>query len=311
MVNVRRVIGQMRKQPGYTLMRGVARFPMVRRIVAGTLASKNRGAFKSFLADCENRMEETVFPDVDRQRFLSDLNRDGLAFGLKLPAATVEDIRHFADENDCYADRAPQFGFNHKEILSAEAKLGKHILVAQYYNTLSHSSAIRKLAEDPMLNWVAAQYLRSRPVFFGSNLWWTFPTAASEEERSRHAHLFHRDVDDFKFFKFFFYLTDVPEGEGAHVCVSGSNHRPPEFSRGDRWNIRRYTDQEISSFYEPDSIHEICGEAGTGFAEDTLCIHKGSTPKSQPRLLLQLQFGLFNYGHMHDNIDEGKLGKIG
>ena len=64
--------------------------------------------------------------------------------------------------------------------------------------------------------------------------------------------------------------------------------------------IRRYADAEIEQTYDPVAIREICGQAGTGFAENTLCIHKGRTPVRHPRLLLQLQFAMFDYGVMHD-----------
>ena len=50
--------------------------------------------------------------------------------------------------------------------------------------------------------------------------------------------------------------------------------------------------------------------AGTGFAENTLCIHKGSTPRATPRLLLQLQYALFDYGAMNDHVDRDRLRPI-
>jgi hypothetical protein len=75
--------------------------------------------------------------------------------------------------------------------------------------------------------------------------------------------LFHRDVDDFSFVKFFFYLTNVGASDGPHVCVLGSHRRAPVLSWRDRLTLRRYTD------------------------EDTTCVHKGTTPTGNPRLLLQ------------------------
>jgi hypothetical protein len=161
-----------------------------------------------------------------------------------------------------------------------------------------------------MLCWIAGAYLDSVRTFVGANLWWTFPVQASDEDRDRHAHRFHRDVDDFRFFKFFFYLTGVEEGDGGHVCVVLSHRHPPAFPRGDQWNIRRYSDAEVSSFYPADRIVEICGPAGTGFAENTLCVHKGRTSQREPRLLLQLQYALFDYGVMHDQRDPAVLRRI-
>ena len=182
----------------------------------------------------------------------------------------------------------------------AEFRLGKPVLVAQYFNTAAECPVIRQVIDDPWLNWVAGRYLDSLPVFVGVNLWWTFPVDAPEEDRDRHAHLFHRDVDDFRFFKFFFYLTDVQSGDGGHVCVVGSHLQPPLVRAGDRWNIRRYSDAEVEACYPKERVVEVVGPAGTGFAENTMCAHKGRTPSQSPRLLLQVQFALFDYGVMHD-----------
>ena len=68
----------------------------------------------------------------------------------------------------------------------------------------------------------------------------------------------------------------------------------------DYWNIRRYTDEEINACYPKEDILEITGKAGDGFAENTLCLHKGSTPQKEARLLLQFQYALFDYGCQDD-----------
>ena len=86
--------------------------------------------------------------------------------------------------------------------------------------------------------------------------------------------------------------------------------RPPLLRRGDRWNLRRYSDAEVQGHYPPEQIVEVCGPAGTGFAENTLCVHKGMTPTRQPRLLLQLQYALFDYGAMHDRREPAALRMI-
>ena len=300
----------LRDKPGYTIMRGLGRFGAVRQAVAGTKALIGSGKSRARLASCVARMEQTLFPDVDRERFVQDLERDGVAFGLRLPGTLVSEIRDWADRNQCYADRSPCHGFLPKERLEAERALGKTVLVAQYFNTSTGCPAVERLTKDPLLEWVAIRYLRSVPVLAGTNLWWTFPVQASAADRDRHAHLYHRDVDDFRFFKLFFYITDVAQGDGAHVCVAGSQHQPPMRSPRDRWNIRRYTDEEVAATYPPERILEITAPAGTGFAEDTLCIHKGLTPTRMPRLLLQVQYALFDYGVMHDRRDTAELRSI-
>lgn len=295
-----RVVQSLRTQPGYTLMRSVARFKLVREFVAYARSIMQAKKLTIYRNACKSRMGNTLFSQLDQPRVVEELRRTGVAFGLKLPTEVVSAINDYAAASVCYADRIPTCGFTLDQRLEAEAVLGKPILVAQYFNTESNCPAIAQLVQDPALQSIACEYLGSVPTFVGANLWWTFPVEAHESDRDRHAHLFHRDVDDFRFFKFFFYLTDVSPADGAHVCVSGSHNRPPQSRLTDRWNIRRYTDQEIEAQYPRSSILEICGVAGEGFAENTLCVHKGLTPTQQPRLLLQLQFALFDYGAMHD-----------
>lgn len=304
------IVQSLGSQPGYTLMRGVARFRLMRSVVGRTRGMLQGGRLRAHLADCESRMAQSMFGQIDRVDFVRRLREDGVAFGLKLPPELTREILDYASQKPCFADRQPGCGFRFEDRPSAETALGKPILVAQYFNVATQSPAILRLLSDPALQWIAGKYLESVPTFVGANLWWTFPVEALEEDRDRHAHLFHRDVDDFRFFKFFFYLTDVEPGDGAHVCVVASHRRPPMLRAGDRWNIRRYTDAEVDQCFAADKIVEICGSAGTGFAENTLCVHKGLTPTHDPRLLLQLQYALFDYGAMHDRRDPAALQMI-
>lgn len=307
MPNLQSAIRGLRDKPGYTLMRGLGRFGTVRSAVSGARSLLHSAATRRRIADCRARLPQTLFTGVDSERFISELQRDGVAFGLKLPAADVAEIRRWAEQNACYADRNPSHGFCLNQRPEAERTLGKPILVAQDFNTSTDCPAVSRLLQDPFLELIATRYLGSLPTLVGTNLWWTFPVKASEADRSRHAHLFHRDIDDFRFFKIFFYITDVEPGDGAHVCVVGSQAQPPIRKPGDRWNIRRYTDEEITSEYPANRVVEICAPAGTGFAEDTLCIHKGLTPTRTPRLLLQVQYALFDYGVMHDRRAQSEL----
>lgn len=300
-VRLRQVVYSLVNQPGYTLMRGVARFSAVRSVVRGARRALQSRRLQVHLAACEARMDRSLFGQLDREAMVRALRADGVAFGLRLPEDLIAELRAHAAQAPCYADRDPSLGFYYpNDFETAQRALGKPLLVAQYFNVADGSAAVRRLLEDPALQWIAGSYLGSMPVFVGANLWWTYPVPALQVDRDRHAHLFHRDVDDFHFFKFFFYLSDVHPGDGAHVCVVGSHHRPPNLRFGDRWNLRRYSDEEVARSYPAASITEICGPAGTGFAENTLCVHKGRTPTAQPRLLLQLQFALFDHGAMHD-----------
>jgi hypothetical protein len=291
-------------------MRSVARFATVRRGVVGARRVAQAKKLRRYLEDCELRMATSMFRGLDLGKFVSDLEVNGVALGLNLPSSILDEILDFSSRNPCYADRDASRGFMLEQRADAQRNLGKPILLAQYFNTERHCNAVARLMCDPVLQAIAGRYLQSVPTLVGANLWWTFAVDALPEDRDRHAHLFHRDVDDFRFFKFFFYLTDVPPGEGAHVCVESSHRNPPEFRTSDRWLLRRFSDSEIESKYSASKILEICGPAGTGFAENTLCIHKGRTATSKHRLTLHLQFALFDYGIAHDRCDASALSLI-
>lgn len=309
-MNLRHLIKGARTHPGYTLMRGVARFRSARTLVGGVLHALNRRRVEQLLALRKSEFPTSLLSELDVNAVVTQLRRDGIALGLKLPAEVLAEVQAYAERNPCFADRNPELGFKPERRIQAEARLGKSILLAQYFNTEAHCPGVRRLLSDPKIEWIAASYLECMPRFVGANLWWTFPVRPLESDRDLHAQLFHRDIDDFRFFKFFFYLTPVSPGDGAHVCVVGSQRNPPILRASDRWNVRRYSDAEIDNSFEAERILEVCGPAGSGFAENTLCIHKGRTPTREPRLLLQLQFGLFDYGVMHDRRDPSMLQMI-
>jgi hypothetical protein len=291
------------ESPRYVGMRTLARFGWIRQAVTGVHWLTHRASTRQrdqLAAASLASTRVNLDPAQDVDAFVTRLRTDGVALGLRLRDEDVQAIHAYANTNPCFADRNVKHGFHNHQHRQACQAMGKQILVAQYFNTQAHCECIARLVHDPLLRLIAGRYLGSTPTFVGANLWWTYPVKASDEDRSQHAHLFHRDVDDFRFMKFFFYLTDVQPGDGAHVCVRGSHEHPPVAKALDRWLIRRYSDEEIGRLYPAQDVMEITGAAGVGFAENTLCVHKGLTPRQSPRLLLQLQFALFDYGNMHD-----------
>jgi hypothetical protein len=296
--------------PRYALMRGVARFAPMRWSVARLKGVLQITAAARYERDLVARMPTTVFAGVDRQTLLDELRARGCGFGLQLPAGIVTAVRQYADTHPVFAFRNEKYGFHPAERDRAELALHKEILLAQYYNSETECRAIGEVAADPLLNWIALKYLGSVPKFLGVNLWWTYPIRPTREDQLKHAHFFHRDVDDFRFLKFFFYLTEVESGDGAHWLVSGSHRKPPYIRFKDRFLLRRFEDPEIESFYDPAAVLEVVGGPGLGFAEDTLCVHKAASPSRKPRLILQLQFALFDFENASDRRDPTQLQMI-
>jgi hypothetical protein len=297
------------RHPRFFAMRTIARFPAVRRMVVRSQRALRGRDFRRFQAENGARTSQ-FFHDVQVGEISNHLLRDGVAFGLQLPAATVAELREFAARNPCWAERNPAFGFPPGQSDAARERLGRAFLLAQYFNIGRHSPVVAALAEDPVLLDIASRYLGTRPVLVGANMWWSYPEKVSDAARNEAAQMFHYDLDDFRFLKFFFYLTDVDEAAGPHVVVRGSHENKRFGSLKESLKVRRYSDDEIVRRYGADSIVTITGNAGTGFAEDTLAIHKGLTPRNSPRLLLQLQYAFNDYGNQSDVIDDSRLAMI-
>jgi hypothetical protein len=291
--------------PGFFFMRSVARFDFVRNATVRAQCAM-RDSLDGFLRELSGRKSK-YFPDADAQALAATLERDGLALGLTLPGTEVAELLEFARVNPCWIDRNRKLGFMPERLEEARQKLGRRFLLAQYMNLRLRSPLVARLAEDPVLLEVAARYLGTKPKLIGVNMWWSYPEQADGAARDFAAQMFHFDLDDFKFLKFFFYLTDVDEASGPHVAVRGSHRNKRRASFRDQFEVRRYGDEEILSTYGMDSVVTICGPAGTGFVEDTICIHKGLPPVSRPRLALQFQYALNDFGNQNDDVDDSML----
>lgn len=119
--------------------------------------------------------------------------------------------------------------------------------------------------------------------------------------------MFHFDMDDYKFLKFFFYLTDVDAEAGPHVYVRGT-HRGKRL--GHLFPMRRLANDEVKRSYGSERILSLEDKAGGAFIEDTFGLHKGQPPTHKDRLVLQLGFACRYYGFGNDIVDPTKLTMI-
>ena len=291
----------------YALMRLVGRSYIVRKtiILAMSLIRPVRAPF----AHAANALNQMAQLEVNQEEIVEGLKTCGFSQGIRLTANALTAIQAWAESNPCYADRNPNYGLHASQDghRNAELKLGKPVLVAQYFNTMTHCATIRELAQDPMLYQIASDYFGFAPKMVGVNLWWTFPTTKSEAEMMKHAHFFHRDLDDFKFIKFFFHITDCSDGDGAHTIVSGSYKEKVFRSKLGFDALGRFSDEQIQKNFGEESILPMLGRAGEGFVEDTWTIHKGTPPIHKARLMLQIQYAGIDYGMQHDRRDKTAL----
>ncbi|MDF5708668.1 MAG: hypothetical protein PUP90_13645 [Nostoc sp. S4] len=276
------------KNPSWLLMRKIARFKIGRAMMIYFFKRSDKLDFNE---------SNSFFPDVNVDEVVNYLKTDGLYLGICLPEDVVQEIVKFAYSTVCYGNRKTDMGFCYYHKEQAQTKLGQKFIIGSYFNTALLCPAIKKLQSDPKLLSIAAAFLDAQPIHQGNLMWWSFAGSTTYLEKSQAAQLFHYDVDDYRFLKFFFYLTDVDDRSGPHVCVRGS-HNKKKWSH--LWLRKRETDEDIINYYGFESLVKISGKAGFGFVEDPLCFHKGITPTHQDRLILQIEFARTDYGMQHD-----------
>lgn len=284
--------------PEYIIMRILGRFNFLRSLMV-------RLHHQDF-SDLSDRSRESIFPELNTNQIINQIERDGCYIGLELSPDIVGKLLDFASSSICYGNRNPSQGFPYEE-KTRVLKENPDFLIGSFYNLDLLCPTVKLIEEDPQIIQIAAHYLHSKPVLQGTSMWWSFATNASEEDRSNAAQMYHMDLDDYRFIKFFFYLTNVTENGGPHVIVKGT-HKNKKIAH--QLKLRRFSDREIIDSYGEDRVTTLCGSAGYGFIEDTLCFHKGYPPDSQDRLVIQVEFGLRDYGVQHTNIDPAKLKQI-
>lgn len=276
------------QNPQLFWMRKVARFEVLRNWITNLL--KQPVAFPEIAKDTPS-----FFQDINADEVICSLEKDGYALGINLPQHIVQEIREFADSATCYANRDPELSFYYGEKEQAEALSGKSFQLGSYFNTET-CKAIKKLECDPSLLAIAARFLGAAPIHIGTELFWSFPVSATPQEQIKAAQVFHHDMDDYRFIKFFFYLTDVDLCSGPHVCIRGSHKNKKFLHQVLGGRCANKADREIVDYYGVENVVAICGSAGLGFAEDTYCFHKGAPPTDKERLLLQIEFAIHDYG---------------
>ena len=285
------------KRPRFYTMRLLGRFVtvqrLVRRLPSRTPAFPTGGG-------------TSVFPDLNVAAAVATLQRDGLLVGLKLPAEIIDEIRAYAETATCYANFDPTLGFPIAQVREAEAKIGRRIVAAEYFNASLDCAAIKQLSSDTKLLELSTGYLGRPAKWMGSLLRWTFATDTTPKDMADYAQLFHFDLDDYSVLKFFFYITAVDDLSGPHVLVRGS-HRTKRVGYRYYRPRSRLLDEQVERFYGRESLATLLGQAGTGFAMDPFCIHKGTPPSGKPRLALQVQFVVTDYGFGYGVRDPAQL----
>jgi len=241
---------------------------------------------------------QSLFSSLDVDTALRNMRRDGAHVGVNLDPQTVAEIARFAYTTECYWPSDPRLRFLYANRAEAERTCGKPILLGRYYDIEERCDAIRAIAQDPILHYLAASYMGAPAGQIEARLWWSFVAEATSAERIKADQGFHYDLHDYRSIAFFFHITDVDDFAGPHVHVKGSHsHKPLRLLLGE---TRQSSEEDLIKHYGAANLLTLCGRAGFGFATDPFGYHKGAVPLRRDRLILRVRFTLSDDGSRVD-----------
>lgn len=289
---------QIIKKPRWILVFLIGRFSIVRRMhkLIFNLPKKRQPITK---------FKSSLFTDLNTQEAIESLNRDGIFLDISLPDNILQDILDHANSNNCHLGGKTDLGFNIIDKKKAELACKKPFFVAKYFNVSRFCPSILELANDPKILEIANGYIGKCAKYTGASLYWTFPIESVPYDSEQLGFCqYHYDLDDYASIRFSFYLTEVSLESGPHICILGS-HRKRSILHELNYFSRRPPEKELEELYGQQQYISLTGKPGMGFIEDTFCFHRGSVPKSSPRLFLQLHFAANNYNFVehHDYKD--------
>jgi hypothetical protein len=159
---------------------------------------------------------------------------------------------------------------------------------------------------DPQLIDFIEAYFGCVPTLYSMNAWWSFPATRPELIHSQH---FHRDIDDWRFVTLFLYLTDVDLIGGPHQVIEGSQTldgvtRLASMARAMGRDVGGFdpaasfvntAGEDLSRTCErlfKEFIFNATGPAGTMWLVNTMALHRGLMPTTEPRLIVWARYGL-------------------
>lgn len=178
-----------------------------------------------------------------------------------------------------------EYFMSKKDLVNIFESTSKKKMDMQYYKTedLISFPLIIRGANNEYLNQLLSNYFECSYRLDWIWAWWSY---ADEKNPSIGPQNFHRDYESFNFVKVFVYLTDVDGTDGSHQLICGS-HKENKL-----YEIKRFSDDEISNNFNSIKIKNIDGKSGKTFVANTFAIHKGVKPFRNNRLILCYLFSV-------------------
>ena len=285
--------------------------PAVLRAIQNRVDWPTRAALGKALADTFAQ-QHPADPQAADAAALAGLRKLGICPApVGIGASQCSDVVAYFNATRCYAAHVPAYS-------DGAAKPVSEVSQAATYGSYTLADSLRaphiaEFAFHPAVLALAAAYLGCLPSLYSINTFWTFPVG-----RPGLSHEFHRDEDDYRFMVVFIYWTAVEPGEGEFYFIEGT-HDPEavaqrlreagRLARQVSWRpfVRIRTSDDLRRLnggngYGYDALYgrlfggqvrRVDGAAGTAIAADTFALHRGTPPRSRPRLVTWIRYGLY------------------
>lgn len=216
----------------------------------------------------------SLFPNVDVDRVINNLNVHGYSLGINLCEQSLTRILEFCGNKE----------------------------IRDYENPHEECETIYKIAHDKKNIDVAKRYLSSEPKLWFTTIYWSLPGARREGNilYRTYPSFFHYDTLDFKALTLFIYLTDVDEYCAPHLVIANT-HSDKSLSK----ILSPLISTDTARHKYGDKLKVILGQKGTGFFEDVMAYHKQSEVCKKPRLMLRICYTLLR-GSRPRTIKQGR-----
>ena len=277
----------------------------------------SRDHIAALLAESINQVVPRLEPNPEWSIAEAALRQDGIvSFGQVFSKEQCASIVDRVRQQPCYAAHVPAFSDG---VAGTPAEIKRRSPYASYklHNALEIPELLA-FASDMKLHQLADAYLGCQPTIYSIHLFWTFGGLP----KPAHTHLWHRDIDDYRFLSCFVYLTDVEEGEGQFQFLRKTHNVGMLGERLKKVNLERMhrglMPVSAEDYFPPkpqmeadnldhleyllgDEIMPIVGPAGSAFIGDTFGLHRGTVPQTRDRLVCWIRFGLTkNITYMRD-----------
>ena len=169
------------------------RFLFVRKLYSA-VRKRHQVTCSWFQKSTESTLPSTIFQNFAIDTALSQLEKDGVCFGLSLSSEAVTHLQQFAKETELVSSVDYSTIVKYEELSSAQPN--GFVAMGTVKDPLK-STIIQELCRDPVVIRLASNYLGYRPKHVKPKIWWSFVTNLSIEERRRQSQTidFHIDME--------------------------------------------------------------------------------------------------------------------